>query len=51
MSTNIVRGPYKPGRIRAQSRDLILQAAEAEFACHGFRGATMQRIAESAKVP
>jgi TetR/AcrR family transcriptional regulator len=30
---------------------LILQAAEAEFACHGFRGATMQRIAESAQVP
>jgi TetR/AcrR family transcriptional regulator len=51
MSTNISRGPYKPGRIREQSRDLILQAAEAEFACHGFRGATMQRIAESAQVP
>jgi TetR/AcrR family transcriptional regulator len=47
----ISRGPYKPGRIREQSRDLILQAAEAEFACHGFRGATMQRIAESAQVP
>jgi len=28
-----------------------LQAAQAEFACHGFRGATMQRIAESAQVP
>ena len=32
MTTNISRGPYKPGRIREQSRDLILQAAEAEFA-------------------
>ena len=51
MTTTISRGPYKPGRIREQSRDLILQAAEAEFACHGFRGATMQRIAESAQVP
>ena len=51
MTTSISRGPYKPGRIREQSRDLILQAAEAEFACHGFRGATMQRIAESAQVP
>jgi TetR/AcrR family transcriptional regulator len=51
MTTNISRGPYKPGRIREQSRDLILQAAETEFACHGFRGATMQRIAESAQVP
>jgi TetR/AcrR family transcriptional regulator len=51
MTTSISRGPYKPGRIREQSRDLILQAAEKEFACHGFRGATMQRIAESAQVP
>ena len=51
MTTNISRGPYKPGRIREQSRDLILQAAEVEFACHGFRGATMQRIAEFAQVP
>ena len=51
MTKSIIRGPYKPGRIREQSRDLILQAAQAEFACHGFRGATMQRIAESAQVP
>jgi len=51
MSKKIARGPYKPGRIRAQSRDLILQAALAEFACHGFRGTTMQRIAEAAQVP
>jgi len=51
MTESILRGPYKPGRIREQSRELILQAAEAEFACHGFRGATMQRIAESAQVP
>lgn len=51
MTTSITRGPYKPGRIREQSRDLILQAAQAEFACHGFGGATVQRIAESAQVP
>jgi TetR/AcrR family transcriptional regulator len=51
MTANPVRGPYKPGRIREQSRELILQAAEAEFACHGFRGSTMQRIAEAAQVP
>ena len=51
MTESILRGPYKPGRIREQSRELILQAAEAEFACNGFRGATMQRIAESAQVP
>ena len=51
MTTSITRGPYKPGRIREQSRDLILQAAQAQFACHGFRGATVQRIAESAQVP
>lgn len=51
MTKSIIRGPYKPGRIREQSRDLILQAAQAEFACHGFRGATMQHIAESAQVP
>ena len=51
MTESILRGPYKPGRIREQSRELILQAAESEFAYHGFRGATMQRIAESAQVP
>lgn len=51
MKASRSRGPYKPGRIREKTRDTILSAAEAEFATHGFRGATMARISEAAKVP
>ena len=51
MTESPTRGSYKPGRIREQSRELILQAAEVEFARHGFQGSTMQRIAEAAQVP
>ncbi|HCH32729.1 MAG TPA: TetR family transcriptional regulator [Oceanospirillaceae bacterium] len=51
MTTSPTRGSYKPGRIREQSRELILRAAEVEFARHGFQGSTMQRIAEAAQVP
>ncbi len=51
MIASPTRGSYKPGRIREQSRELILQAAEVEFARHGFQGSTMQRIAEAAQVP
>ena len=51
MTASPTRGSYKPGRIREQSRELILQAAEVEFARHGFQGSTMQRIVEAAQVP
>ncbi|MAM00149.1 TetR/AcrR family transcriptional regulator [Hydrocarboniclastica marina] len=42
---------YRPGRIRERNREKILQAAEEEFAQHGFRGATIQNIAERAGLP
>jgi len=42
---------YRPGRIRERNREMILQAAEQEFAKNGFRGATIQNIAERAGLP
>ena len=42
---------YRPGRIRERNHELILAAAEQEFALHGFRGATIQNIAERAELP
>ncbi|WP_406828188.1 TetR/AcrR family transcriptional regulator [Microbulbifer sp. ARAS458-1] len=41
----------RTGKIRERNRELILAAAEEEFARHGFRGATIQRIAERAALP
>lgn len=42
---------YRPGRIRERNREKILKAAEQEFALHGFRGTTIQKIAERADLP
>ncbi|SET09085.1 transcriptional regulator, TetR family [Marinobacter segnicrescens] len=42
---------YRPGRIRERNREKILQAAEQEFAQHGYKGATIQNIAERAGLP
>ena len=42
---------YKTGKIRERNREIILAAAELEFARHGFRGATIQNIAETAQLP
>lgn len=42
---------YRPGRIRERNREIILQAAEQEFVLHGYRGATIQGIAERAELP
>lgn len=42
---------YRPGRIRERNREKILQAAEQEFAQHGYKGATIQSIAERAGLP
>ncbi len=39
------------GRIRQKNEEIILQAAEEEFALHGFKGASMQAIAERAGLP
>jgi len=39
------------GRIRRENQKLILTAAEKEFVNYGFKGASMQRIAELAGIP
>ncbi|NVK39998.1 MAG: TetR family transcriptional regulator C-terminal domain-containing protein [Oceanospirillaceae bacterium] len=39
------------GRIRQQNEKLILDAAEQEFARHGFKGTSMQQVADRAGLP
>jgi TetR/AcrR family transcriptional regulator len=41
----------RTGQIRERNRERILAAAEEEFSLNGFRGATVQRIAERADLP
>ena len=38
----------KPSRIQRRNRSLILDAALDVFSAHGFRGATLDQIAEAA---
>ena len=40
-----------PGRIRQQNQELIFAAAQNEFVDHGFKGASIKRIAERAGLP
>lgn len=42
---------YKTGRIREKNSQRILEAAEKEFVKHGFKGTSMQAIADQAKLP
>ncbi len=42
---------YKPGKIREQNYQRILNAAEALFAQHGLKGTSMMSIAERAELP
>ena len=46
-----VRDGKPAGRIRQKNEEIILQAAEVEFAAHGFKGATMNNIALRAELP
>ncbi|HET8904097.1 MAG TPA: TetR/AcrR family transcriptional regulator [Saccharospirillum sp.] len=41
----------KAGRIRQQNEAIILEAAEIEFAQHGFKGTSLNAIAERAGLP
>ncbi len=41
----------RTGRIRERNRERILAAAEEKFSLHGFRGTTVQSIAERADLP
>ena len=40
--------PKKPSRIQQRNRHLILDAALDVFSAHGYRGATLDQIAEAA---
>lgn len=42
---------YKPGKIREQNSQKILQAAEIEFVKHGYKGTSMQSISDAAGLP
>ncbi|WP_430460289.1 TetR/AcrR family transcriptional regulator [Thalassolituus sp. LLYu03] len=42
---------YKTGKIRERNSENILSAAEQEFVLHGFKGTSMQAIADRAGVP
>ena len=44
-------GKYKPGKIRDRNITNILNAAEEEFVHNGFRGASIQNIADRAGIP
>jgi len=44
-------GTYRPGAIRDANLQAILEAAEAEFVRHGYRGASIQAIADRAGLP
>ncbi len=39
------------GKIRQRNEDIIISAAEFEFAAHGYHGATMNNIAKRAELP
>lgn len=39
------------GNVRRKNKALIFQAAKAEFVTHGFKGASIKRIAERANLP
>ena len=45
------RGRKTPSRIRRRNEQLIISAAEEEFARHGFTGASMNSIAQRAGLP
>ena len=47
-NTTRSRRPRAPTRIQREKQDLILEAALEVFSLHGFRGATIDQIAEAA---
>ncbi|MBB3169490.1 TetR/AcrR family transcriptional regulator [Simiduia aestuariiviva] len=49
--TETPTGKYKAGKIREDNLANILSAAEEEFVQHGFRGASIQAIADRAGLP
>jgi TetR/AcrR family transcriptional regulator len=49
--TETPTGKYKPGKIRDRNLSNIINAAEEEFVHNGFRGASIQNIADRAGIP
>ena len=43
--------PSNAGRVRQKNQSIILQAAEQEFLEHGYKGASLKRVAERADIP
>ncbi|KAF1068615.1 MAG: HTH-type transcriptional regulator RutR [Pseudomonas citronellolis] len=52
VAAHLANGPEKPaGRIRQKNEEAILVAAEEEFARHGFKGTSMNTIAQRVGLP
>jgi TetR/AcrR family transcriptional regulator len=49
--TETPTGKYKAGKIRDRNLTNIIQAAEEEFVQHGYRGTSIQAIADRAGIP
>jgi TetR/AcrR family transcriptional regulator len=47
----VVKVKSSKGKIRQKNKALILNAAKKEFVTYGFKGASIKRIAERAKIP
>jgi TetR/AcrR family transcriptional regulator len=47
----VVKAKASEGNIRQKNKALILNAAKKEFVTYGFKGASIKRIAERAKIP
>ncbi|MDP2522986.1 TetR/AcrR family transcriptional regulator [Neptunomonas phycophila] len=51
MTVDVEKDAPNVGRIRQKNEEVILRAAEEEFALYGFKGASMQKIADRAELP
>jgi TetR/AcrR family transcriptional regulator len=51
LMVEVVKKTNKQSQIRAQSQLKIISAAQDEFILHGYKGATVQSIADRAKLP
>ncbi len=49
--TETPTGKYKPGKIRDRNLTNIINAAEEEFVQNGYRGTSIQAIADRAAIP
>jgi TetR/AcrR family transcriptional regulator len=47
----VTKGKPAEGNIRQRKKAIILKAAKQEFVTHGFKGASIKRMAERANIP